>query len=86
MAVIHPNPKPSDPEPFTDKCTAAKQLRNVNADSPITAFPAAAARVAERLKRLPDVGDVDQLTVNEYGPGVGLSSHVDTHSAFTGSP
>lgn len=26
----------------------------------------------------------DQLTVNEYEPGVGLSAHVDTHSAFTG--
>eukprot|EP00798_Chlamydomonas_sp_ICE-L_P028412 gene28412-31553_t len=28
---------------------------------------------------------LDQLTVNEYEPGVGLASHVDTHSAFTGS-
>lgn len=27
---------------------------------------------------------VDQLTVNEYQPGVGLSPHVDAHSAFTG--
>lgn len=27
---------------------------------------------------------VDQCTVNEYSPGVGLSPHIDTHSAFTG--
>lgn len=27
---------------------------------------------------------IDQLTVNEYLPGVGLAAHVDTHSAFTG--
>ncbi len=28
---------------------------------------------------------IDQLTVNEYGCGVGLSPHIDTHSAFTGA-
>ena len=27
----------------------------------------------------------DQVTVNEYPPGVGLSPHIDTHSAFTGA-
>mmetsp|Transcript_15091 Transcript_15091/g.40460 ORF Transcript_15091/g.40460 Transcript_15091/m.40460 type:complete len:608 (-) Transcript_15091:943-2766(-) len=27
----------------------------------------------------------DQLTVNEYAPGVGLRAHVDTHSAFCGA-
>ena len=27
---------------------------------------------------------IDQLTVNRYEPGVGLSPHVDAHSAFTG--
>lgn len=27
---------------------------------------------------------LDQLTVNEYESGVGLSPHIDTHSAFTG--
>jgi hypothetical protein len=27
---------------------------------------------------------LDQLTVNEYKSGVGLSKHIDTHSAFTG--
>jgi alkylated DNA repair protein alkB family protein 8 len=28
---------------------------------------------------------LDQLTVNEYSPGVGLAPHVDTHSAFEGA-
>lgn len=28
---------------------------------------------------------LDQLTVNEYTPGVGLSAHIDTHSAFSGA-
>ena len=28
---------------------------------------------------------IDQLTVNEYTPGVGLAPHIDTHSAFTGA-
>ncbi|CAJ2633530.1 unnamed protein product [Trifolium pratense] len=30
----------------------------------------------------PDSIVLDQLTVNEYPPGVGLSPHIDTHSAF----
>lgn len=37
------------------------------------------------LQALPDVVPLDQLTVNEYTPGVGLSAHIDTHSAFTGA-
>lgn len=28
---------------------------------------------------------LDQLTVNKYPAGVGLSPHVDAHSAFTGA-
>ncbi|MEW5315958.1 MAG: hypothetical protein WDW38_007352 [Sanguina aurantia] len=30
----------------------------------------------------PTAPPIDQLTVNEYTPGVGLSAHIDTHSAF----
>lgn len=30
------------------------------------------------------VMQVDQCTVNEYPAGVGLSPHIDTHSAFSG--
>ena len=26
--------------------------------------------------------DVDQLTINEYEPGIGIKPHIDTHSAF----
>lgn len=37
-----------------------------------------------RLALLPGLAQLDQATVNEYAPGVGLSPHVDTHSAFTG--
>jgi alkylated DNA repair dioxygenase AlkB len=59
------------------------QTRNVDIRRPIHPFPPAARRIAERLQRLLGVA-FDQLTVNEYEPGVGLSSHVDTHSAFTG--
>ena len=33
---------------------------------------------------VPDALQVDQCTANEYPPGVGLSAHIDTHSAFTG--
>lgn len=28
---------------------------------------------------------IDQVTVNEYSPGVGLAPHIDTHAAFTGA-
>ncbi|KAF8063012.1 ALKBH8 [Scenedesmus sp. PABB004] len=41
---------------------------------------------AAAAQALPEVGQaLDQLTVNEYAPGVGLSAHIDTHSAFTGA-
>ena len=48
------------------------------------AFPAAVVSIAGRMRALPDVPALDQLTVNEYPPGVGLAPHIDTHSAFTG--
>ena len=75
-----------DPKLHCTQCPV--QLRNVSLDRPGAPFPAAAARAAQRAQQaLPRVlsGDMDQLTVNEYAPGVGLSSHVDTHSAFTGA-
>lgn len=37
------------------------------------------------LQALPHVPVIDQLTVNEYTPGVGIAPHVDAHSSFTGS-
>lgn len=36
-------------------------------------------------QELPDVPAIDQVTVNEYTPGVGIAPHVDAHSSFTGS-
>ena len=50
---------------------------------PIKPLPPLARQLACRLEKLLGV-DFDQLTVNEYEAGVGLSAHVDTHSAFTG--
>ena len=46
-------------------------------------LPPLAHKIASRLELL--LGSpFDQLTVNEYEAGVGLSAHVDTHSAFSG--
>lgn len=36
------------------------------------------------LQALPEVPQLDQATLNEYTPGVGLAPHIDTHSAFDG--
>lgn len=44
-------------------------------------LPRFAQAIAERISaRTPH--PVDQLTVNEYQPGVGIASHCDAHSAF----
>ena len=51
---------------------------------PITPLPPLARQLACRLEQLLGC-TFDQLTVNEYEAGVGLSAHVDTHSAFTGA-
>lgn len=59
------------------------QTRSVDVGKPIRPLPPSAQRVLARLQQLLGV-TFDQLTVNEYEPGIGLSSHVDTHSAFTG--
>lgn len=59
------------------------QARNVDINKPIRPLPPAAQRLLQRLEQLLGV-HFDQLTVNEYNAGVGLSSHVDTHSAFSG--
>ena len=59
------------------------QSRNVDLDRPIHPLPPFAQQIAYRLGELLGVA-FDQLTVNKYEPGVGLSAHVDTHSAFTG--
>lgn len=43
--------------------------------------------IGKELAPIPDFlkrysGDCDQITINEYPPGVGIAPHVDTHSAF----
>lgn len=59
------------------------QSRNVDLTRPIQPLPPLAQQIACRIGEVLGVA-FDQLTVNEYEPGVGLSAHVDTHSAFTG--
>jgi len=39
--------------------------------------------IADGLKNYYDeIGDFDQLTVNDYIPGQGIPPHIDTHSPF----
>lgn len=63
------------------------QTRNVDTTRRLGELPAFVAPVLERISAYTDIDraatiDLDQLTVNEYPPGVGLSPHIDTHSAF----
>lgn len=50
----------------------------------VPAIPTTLHSVLETMHSLQDIPQIDQLTVNEYPPGVGLAPHIDTHSAFTG--
>lgn len=50
-------------------------------------LPSFVSKVLDKIGAFPGVKNctsklVDQLTVNEYPCGVGLSPHIDTHSAF----
>ncbi|XP_024984934.1 alkylated DNA repair protein ALKBH8 homolog isoform X1 [Cynara cardunculus var. scolymus] len=65
-------------------------IRNVNTQQQLGDLPSFVACILEKVplfKKLDEAADVslDQLTVNEYPAGVGLSPHIDTHSAFEGS-
>nr|AKM76729.1 RNA-binding (RRM/RBD/RNP motifs) family protein [Geranium phaeum] len=65
------------------------QTRNVNTKQHLGELPSFLSPVLERITSFPNLNDaadvsLDQLTVNEYPPGVGLSPHIDTHSAFEG--
>nr|XP_043612715.1 alkylated DNA repair protein ALKBH8 homolog [Erigeron canadensis] len=65
-------------------------IRNVNTQQQLGELPSFVSCVLEKIpvfKKRDDAADVslDQLTVNEYPAGVGLSPHIDTHSAFEGS-
>ncbi|GLT91355.1 hypothetical protein SLE2022_092460 [Rubroshorea leprosula] len=65
------------------------ETRNVDTRQHLGALPSFISSVLERISLFSDIKDssslvLDQLTVNEYPPGVGLSPHIDTHSAFEG--
>ncbi|XP_073220363.1 alkylated DNA repair protein ALKBH8 homolog isoform X4 [Cicer arietinum] len=62
-------------------------IRNVNTKRCLGELPSFLSPTLERISSCPafknaDSIVLDQLTVNEYPPGVGLSPHIDTHSAF----
>ncbi|XP_047327236.1 alkylated DNA repair protein ALKBH8 homolog [Impatiens glandulifera] len=63
--------------------------RNVDTGVCMGELPSFFSPVLERIRGISDLNDaanirLDQLTVNEYPSGVGLSPHIDTHSAFEG--
>lgn len=63
--------------------------RNVDTEVCMGELPSFFFPVLERIKGIPHLNGaanicLDQLTVNEYPSGVGLSPHIDTHSAFEG--
>ncbi|KAK9276520.1 hypothetical protein L1049_006054 [Liquidambar formosana] len=65
------------------------ETRNINTKQRLGELPSFVSSVLERISSFPSLDDaanvvLDQLTVNEYPPGVGLSPHIDTHSAFEG--
>ena len=55
---------------------------------PVAAMPPSFMALAQRVSAhcAPDPSAAfDQMTVNDYPPGVGLAPHVDTHSCFAGA-
>lgn len=57
------------------------EIRNVHPDRPIRKIPEFLKGVLNKLQV--EFGQVpDQVTINEYKSGEGISPHVDTHSAF----
>jgi alkylated DNA repair protein alkB homolog 8 len=53
--------------------------------SNFTGFPSWIEIILNRLKNIDILKKFipDQCTINEYLPGIGISSHIDTHSSFT---
>ncbi|KAJ0233123.1 Alkylated DNA repair protein ALKBH8 [Hirschfeldia incana] len=62
--------------------------RNVDTRNRLGELPPFVSPILERISLFPNLDydlaslNLDQLTVNEYPSGVGLSPHIDTHSAF----
>ncbi|PIA63748.1 hypothetical protein AQUCO_00201234v1 [Aquilegia coerulea] len=60
------------------------ETRNVNTKHHLGELPSFLSPILKKISSFFPNIIVDQLTVNEYPPGVGLSPHIDTHSAFEG--
>lgn len=62
------------------------ETRNVDSKQFLGELPSFVSTVVEKISSFQGRRDksqlVDQLTVNDYPPGIGLSPHIDTHSAF----
>ncbi|KAL4540055.1 hypothetical protein Ndes2437B_g01611 [Nannochloris sp. 'desiccata'] len=57
--------------------------RTVDRSSPTDPFPPKCNAFLSRISALPHVqGPLDQLTINDYPLGIGISPHIETHSAF----
>uniref|UniRef100_A0A7I4EC52 tRNA (carboxymethyluridine(34)-5-O)-methyltransferase n=1 Tax=Physcomitrium patens TaxID=3218 RepID=A0A7I4EC52_PHYPA len=68
------------------------KTRNVDLSQKLGELPASLEPLLNKISLVPEIASAeeptlpfDQLTVNEYPRGVGLSPHIDTHSAFEGS-
>ncbi|KAK6934087.1 Alpha-ketoglutarate-dependent dioxygenase AlkB-like [Dillenia turbinata] len=64
------------------------ETRNINPRDHLGELPPFVMPMVRRIASISNLDiastSLDQLTVNEYPPGVGLSPHIDTHSAFEG--
>lgn len=65
------------------------ETRNVNTRQQMGELPSFVSPIRARISSICNLDgaidtELDQLTVNEYPIGVGLSPHIDTHSAFEG--
>ncbi|KAJ0989799.1 hypothetical protein J5N97_008155 [Dioscorea zingiberensis] len=63
------------------------ESRNVDTKQYLGDLPSFVSHILDKISLFPGPDEnkcrlMDQLTVNEYPPGVGLSPHIDTHSAF----
>ncbi|XP_021903098.1 alkylated DNA repair protein alkB homolog 8 [Carica papaya] len=63
--------------------------RNIDTRRHLGELPSFVSLILEKISLFPNCDNpasliLDQLTVNEYPTGVGLSPHIDTHSAFEG--
>ncbi|XP_010275179.1 PREDICTED: alkylated DNA repair protein alkB homolog 8 [Nelumbo nucifera] len=65
------------------------ETRNVDTKQYLGELPSFVLPILEKISSFPNFvaagyDTLDQLTVNEYPHGAGLSPHIDTHSAFEG--